>query len=228
MCRAEFWAILVAMSGKRWRQLTLWLHVVCSVGWLSQALALLVLTSLALGTADVAVRGSALTMAKHLDMALLAELANVSAFTGFVLAAATAWGFFRHWWVLVKFVITVVQLYLGIFALAGALREAARTGAPSVWLAVGAGLMAAAIAFQAWVSVAKPWAKTPWAGTGKLPTAPRWVFVLAVAAPVLDLTAGTALGYPLPAAEVLVLVTVLVRRSLAKDSPRKVPAALRA
>ncbi len=76
-------------------------------------------------------RDAATSMAHLLDGRLLGPMADASAFTGIMLAAATPWGFFRHWWVLAKFLITLVQLYLGIFllspALAGSLREGSAT-----------------------------------------------------------------------------------------------------
>jgi hypothetical protein len=210
--------------GHLWRQLTVWLHVITSVAWMGEALALASLLILSLTTHDQSVRVSAISMANHLDMTLLANLANASAFTGFFLAAATPWGFFRHWWVLAKFAITVIQLYLGIFVLSGALRDAvldARTGAPApAALALGTCLMAGALAFQAWLSVPKPWGRTPWAAQGargkaaKLPTAPEWMFALAVLAVVADLAAAAMLGYPAPVFSLLVLAVRLVQRRM--------------
>jgi len=204
------------MGKKTWRQLTVWLHVITSVGWMGQALALFTFLVISRTTDDGAIRVAATSMAHEIDSLLLAPLANASAFTGFMLAAATAWGFTRHWWVLAKFVITLVQLYAGIFLLSGALRDsvvAARAGDPEpapLALAAGTALMASALAFQAWLSVAKPWGK---ARTGpKLPVAPTWVFVAAVAAPVADITVGLLLGYPLPALSLIVLIVQLVRR----------------
>ncbi|MGB2568860.1 hypothetical protein ACPFP2_10465 [Micromonospora citrea] len=206
---------------RRWRQLTVWLHVVTSVGWMAQALAIFVLLVTSLTTQSRAVAESATSMAQVLDGRLLAPLANASAFTGFMLAAATPWGFVRHWWVLVKFAITLVQLYLGIFVLGGALEEsvsAAATGAsgPAVPLAVGSALMAGAIAFQAWVSVAKPWSTTRWMPADRrrvsAETAPRWVFVATVAGVVADLTVAAVLGHPAPLVSLTILATWLVLR----------------
>ncbi|MEV6912605.1 hypothetical protein [Amycolatopsis sp. NPDC051071] len=219
------------MGTKTWRQLTVWLHVISSVGWMGQALALFTLLAISHGSEDNAVRVAATSMAHEIDSLLLAPLANASAFTGFMLAAATAWGFTRHWWVLAKFVITLVQLHAGIFLLSGALRDsvaAARAGIPepaSTTLIAGTGLMASAIAFQAWLSVAKPWGK---ARTGaKPPTAPRWVFVAAVAAPLADITVGLLVGYPLPALSLIVLGVRLTSRrrelrpqAVAESAPR--------
>ncbi|OXM49836.1 hypothetical protein [Amycolatopsis alba] len=202
------------MGKKTWRQLTVWLHVITSVGWMGQALALFTLLAISRTTEDDAIRVAATSMAHEIDSLLLAPLANASAFTGFMLAAATAWGFARHWWVLAKFAITLVQLYAGIFLLSGALQDsvvAARVGEPApVALVAGTALMASALAFQAWLSVAKPWGKVR---TGpKLPVAPTWMFVAAVAAPLIDITVGLLLGYPLPALSLVVLIVQLVRR----------------
>ncbi|EME57692.1 hypothetical protein [Amycolatopsis decaplanina] len=204
------------MGTKTWRQLTVWLHVITSVGWMGQALALFTLLAISRASEDGEIRVAATSMAHEIDSLLLAPLANASAFTGFMLAAATAWGFTRHWWVLAKFAITLVQLYAGIFLLSGALQDsvvAARAGDPApVALVAGTALMASALAFQAWLSVAKPWGKVR--SGAKLPTAPAWVFVAAVLAPLADITVGLFLGYPLPALSLLVLIGQLVRRRL--------------
>jgi hypothetical protein len=235
MCPCPGSASLDAVTSKtspRWRQAVVWLHVVSSVAWMSQALALMVLMLLTLTRPAVA--PAATSMAEELDSVLLAPMANVSAFTGLLLAGATAWGFFRHWWVLTKFVLTLVQLYAGIFLLSPALRESAGT-ATGTWLQVaGTALKASALAFQAWLSVAKPWKKTPWSPAAKPPTAPTWVFGAGIVAPVVDVAAGIALGYPLPALSLVTLIVVLgpeqrgrrrrARRPSAR-SPRSAPAA---
>jgi len=194
------------MTGKRWRQLALWLHVVSGVAWMAQALALFSL--LTYGLARPEQLPAATDMADRIDMTLLAQMANVSTFTGFMLAAATAWGFFKHWWVLAKFLISTAQLYIGIFVLSPSLRASEASPA----MAVGAALMASAIAFQAWLSVAKPWGRTPlWR---KLPTAPAWVFAATALIPLADLAIGYALGFPLPALSALFLVGYVARRSM--------------
>lgn len=202
------------------------MHVVTSVGWMGQAATLCLLLAVAMATDDPQTRTSAVSMAHLLDGRLLAPMANASAFTGFMLAAATPWGYFRHWWVLVKFAITIVQLYLGIFVLSNALNDAdaaaaAGTSGPTGALVVGSGLMAGAIAFQAWLSTTKPWPQTPWtAGQPKArgsapPIAPRSVFVVTVLAAAGDLTVTLIVGDPTPLLSLLTLgvwLTVRTRR----------------
>jgi hypothetical protein len=92
------------------------------------------------------------SMARAVDGRLLGPMADASAFTAIMLAAAIPWGFFRHWWVLTKFAITLVQLYLGIFLLSPTLAHSASTG-PSLAQVVGTALMASAIAFQGWLVI---------------------------------------------------------------------------
>lgn len=158
-------------------------------------------------------------MAELLDEQVLVAFANTSAFTGFMLSALTAWGYFRHWWVLVKFVITVGQLYVGVFVLSALLADAVRAAepggsGPGLRLVVPTVLMCSAIAFQAWLSIAKPGKRTPWAGAAKPPTAPAWHFGVAAAVPVLDYLLGTfVLGKPLPALSLLVAIGYPIWRS---------------
>jgi hypothetical protein len=218
--------VMASRSVRPWRQLALWLHVITSVAWMTQALTLCVLLSVCLATDDQAVRVSTTSAAELLDNRLLAPMANASAFTGFMLAAATPWGFFRHWWVLTKFAITVVQLNLGIFVLSSALAETAETagaGGTAGRMAVAGALMSSAIAFQAWLSIAKPWSRTPWAARDRRPasgdTAPRWVFVVTVVVGLVDLATALAIGHPAPLFSLVTLGVWLVLRRRRAGTP---------
>ena len=206
---------IAAPSLRTWRQLTVWMHILTSVGWMS--LAAVMAVSLGLAVGDPGARLGALSTAHHLDQTLLAPLAVGSALTGIVLSAATAFGFFHHWWVTVKFAITITQLYLGIFVISDALDAALRAPGsppPPAGLILGSLLMVGAIAFQAWVSVAKPWGRTPRsAGRVRPPAGPRWVLAATVVAVPVDLAVGIGSGHPRPLAAVLVLVVVLADRA---------------
>ena len=192
-----------------WRRLAVWMHILTSVGWMTCAIVLFALLVPAL-SGDAA---WAITAAHHIDTQLLAALANASAATGIVLALATPWGLTLHRWVLVKLVITVVQLVAGIVLLSAALNTAAETLEVSFPLVAGTALMAAAIAFQAWLSVAKPGRRR---GTRKPPTAPAWVFATAVLAPLLDATLGLVLGFPSPLFAILAIALAATARIQAR------------
>ncbi|MDR7277035.1 hypothetical protein [Catenuloplanes atrovinosus] len=206
---------------KRWRQLTVWLHVLSSAGWMAQAMALCVMLATGLASDDPAVRTASTAMSLATDGRLLAPMAGVSAFTGIVLSAATPWGFFRHWWVLTKFAITLVQLYAGIFLLSPQLAESAVTG-PAPAQVAGTALMASAIAFQGWLSIAKPWGTVRGRRRGG-GTAPAWVFAAAVTGGLLDLLLALILGHPAPLLSIVLLVVILAARRGWTDGRDRVP-----
>ncbi|MFG1918382.1 hypothetical protein [Micromonospora sp. NPDC048898] len=209
---------------RRWRQLTVWLHILTSVGWMAQAMALCVLLAVGLATDDVVVRDAATAMAHRIDGRLLAPMAGVSVCTGIVLAAATPWGFFLHWWVLTKFTISMIQVYAGIFVLSPAL-TGSLTGGPSLGLVIGTALMAGAIAFQGWVSIRKPWGRVRRAQRGTAPTGPGWIFAATVLGGVAELSIALVLGHPLPLLSVILIVLVLVSRRRWPGGRRGRPAA---
>ncbi|WP_246170319.1 hypothetical protein [Pseudonocardia hierapolitana] len=211
-------------NDRTWRQLTVWLHVVTSLGWMALALTLLAL--LALSVSDPAHAASATAMAHFLDTVLLAPLANASASTGLVLSLGTAWGLIHQRWVLTKFALTLGQLYAGIFLLSDALGETAATVHAEPALVAGTAAMAGALGFQAWLSVTKPWPRTRWArhrDTGRpvrLPTAPAALFAAAVLAPLVDIAVGTVVGFPTPVLSLLSVVAAAVVRRRALRAPR--------
>lgn len=196
---------------KRWRQLTVWLHILTSAGWMAQVMTLSVLLAVGLAADDPSVRNAATSMAYAVDGRLVGPMADASAFTGIMLAAATPWGFLRHWWVLAKFAITLVQLYLGIFLLSPTLASSVTAG-PSPVQIVGTVLMAGAIAFQGWLSVAKPWGTVRGRRRTAAGTAPPWVFAATVLGGLADLALALAIGHPLPLLSLILLAVGLIRR----------------
>lgn len=193
------------------RHLLLWIHVLSSVCWMSQTLAMAVLM---LSPGD----GGAVA-AHVLDTTVLVVSANVSAMSGFLLSATTPWGFFLHWWVLVKFAITVSQLVVGIAVLSPALDSAARAReVASAGLLASTVLMATLIAFQGWLSIAKPWSRVPRRSRGKAPVPGPAVRVAAPVAVLANVGVFVVVGQPIPLCSALVLVAALVGRRSAGTS----------
>ncbi|WP_316574883.1 hypothetical protein [Nocardia canadensis] len=92
------------------------------------------------------------TTAELLDRTVLVYSANTAAFNGLLLAAVTSWGYFYRWWFCMKFVLSIGQLYLGIFVQSSAMHETVRatrdgTDGPATTLAWTAALMAGVPAF---------------------------------------------------------------------------------
>jgi hypothetical protein len=89
------------------RKLALTAHVVTSVGWLGAVMVFLALAVVGLSSADVRlVRGAYLAMGVA-GWYVIVPLCLASLATGIVQSLASKWGLFRHYWVLIKLVLTV-------------------------------------------------------------------------------------------------------------------------
>lgn len=89
------------------RKFALTAHVTSSVGWLGAVVAYLVLVVAALTSQDAQRVGAAWIAMELTGWYAIVPLALASVFTGLVNALGTPWGLFRHYWVLVKFLLTV-------------------------------------------------------------------------------------------------------------------------
>ena len=89
------------------RRLALTAHITCSVGWLGAVAAFLALAVAALTSQDPQrVRSADLAM----DLTawfVIVPLCFASLLTGLVSSLGTSWGLFRHYWVLVKLLLTI-------------------------------------------------------------------------------------------------------------------------
>jgi hypothetical protein len=108
----------------RWRKLLLTVHVAGSVGLLGVDT-----TVVALGVAGL--RGSdprtVYPAADLIGGALLLPLVLIALTSGVALSLLTPWGLMRHWWVAVKFALTVAGTVLAVLVLTPALGDAAQS-----------------------------------------------------------------------------------------------------
>ncbi len=108
------------------RRLTLTAHVTSSVGWLGAVAGFLVLSIAGLTSQDAEiVRGAYLAM-NLLGQFLIVPLSLAALLTGLVQSLGTHWGLFRHYWVLVKFTLTIGATFLLLLHQFTAVAEAAR------------------------------------------------------------------------------------------------------
>jgi hypothetical protein len=156
----------------RLRKFALTAHVTSSVGWLGtvasfQALAIAAVTSREPET----VRSFYLGM-ELIGWYIIIPFCVASLVTGLVMSLGTPWGLFRHYWVLVKFLITVISalILFGFTQTLTSLGEMAADPTLSVSelgnlkqspvLHSGGGLLAIFVATM--LAVYKPWGMTPY------------------------------------------------------------------
>lgn len=95
------------MFSPRTRDLALTAHVVSSVGWLGAVLVFLVIAISGLTAEDHVARASYASM-QIVAWRVIVPLCFASFATGIVQSLGTKWGLFRHYWVVIKLVITVI------------------------------------------------------------------------------------------------------------------------
>jgi hypothetical protein len=154
----------------RLRKLALTAHVTSSVGWLGA-----VAGFLALAIAAQTSRGPATVRGAYVAMELtgwyvIVPFCLAALVTGLVMSLGTRWGLFRHYWVLVKLLITVIAalILFGFTQTLGSLGELATNPALSIdelrnlnqspALHSGGGLLALLVTTV--VAVFKPWGMT--------------------------------------------------------------------
>jgi hypothetical protein len=89
------------------RKFALSAHLTFSIGWIGAVLAYLALGVAAVSSDDVQTIRAAWTAMELTGWFVIVPLAVASLLTGLVMAFGTKWGLFRHYWVLISFVLTV-------------------------------------------------------------------------------------------------------------------------
>jgi hypothetical protein len=153
----------------RLRKFTLTAHVTFSVGWLGAVVAYLALAIAALTTPIAQTVHAAYLAMELTGWFVIVPLAFAALLTGLVQSLGTEWGLFRHYWVLLKFLLTVFATIIlllhmptvSYFAgLAAEPDSAHRGGLPSELLHAGGGLLV--LLATTTLSVYKPRGMTPY------------------------------------------------------------------
>lgn len=156
----------------RFRKLALLTHITFSVGWFGAIAAYM-----ALAIAGLASHEDRIVRAAYLSMNLIGWFVIVpfslaALLSGLVQSLSTQWGLFRHWWIAVKLVLTVVAVIIllrhmeAVSRLARMAAEATPFGggfrAQQIALLVhpSGGLLVLLAAMT--LSVFKPWGMTPY------------------------------------------------------------------
>jgi hypothetical protein len=112
------------------RKAVLTTHVVTSVGWLGAVVAYLALDVVAVTSKDVDVVRAAFLAMELVVAGAVVPLALASVVIGVVNALGTSWGLVRHYWVVVKLLLTLVAMAVLLLQVPTIrfLAEAARSG----------------------------------------------------------------------------------------------------
>jgi hypothetical protein len=89
------------------RRLVLTAHITASVGWLGAAAAYLVLAVDVMASQDARTVRATVPAMESIVWYVVVPFAFASLLTGLVQALGTAWGLFRHYWVITKLLINV-------------------------------------------------------------------------------------------------------------------------
>ena len=152
------------------RKFALTAHVTTSVGWLGAVAAFLALAVAGLTSQDAQMVRAAYLAMELTAWSIIVPLSLASPLTGLVQSLGTPWGLFRHYWVLIKFLITIVAafilfLYTRTLTHLGALAADTTLSVddlrnPSPVLHAGAALLALLVTTA--LSVYKPRGMTPY------------------------------------------------------------------
>lgn len=89
------------------RKLALSVHLICSVGWIGAVVSYLGLGTAAVSTSDVQTIRAAWVGMEVIGWFVIVPLAVSSLATGVIMSLGTKWGLYRHYWVMISFVLTL-------------------------------------------------------------------------------------------------------------------------
>jgi hypothetical protein len=146
----------------RWRKAVLTAHVVTAVGWLGVDLVLLTFGIAGLSGADPDLVYPAQSFIGRM---LFTPLSVLVWLVGVVNAVLTPWGLLKHWWVLVKLLLTTLMLGLVLFLLYPGLAQAGDLagelpGRDRVNMVVAPSVSTSLLIFATVLSTYKPWGRT--------------------------------------------------------------------
>src|SRR5215472_14496436 len=89
------------------RKFVLTAHIVFSVGWLGTILPYLALAITGLTTGEPQMARAAYLSMEVIGWFVILPISLAALLSGLVQSLGSQWGLFRHWWILVKFLLTI-------------------------------------------------------------------------------------------------------------------------
>src|SRR5918999_2105907 len=156
----------------RLRKFALTAHIAFSVGWLGAVVAYLALAIAGLTSHDAQMVRAAYLSIELIGWFVIVPFSLAALLTGLVQSLGTQWGLFRHYWILVKFLLTsagtlVLLLHMpAVSRMAELAAEATFSGADfralGIQLVVHAAGGLLVLLAATTLSVYKPWGMTPY------------------------------------------------------------------
>lgn len=114
------------------RRALLAVHLTCSVGWIGAVVAYLALGVSAVTSQDAASVRAAWIAMDVTGWSAIVPLAIAALLTGVLMAVGTPWGLFRHYWVVISLLLTVLATVVLVLHMptVSAVAALARTGDP--------------------------------------------------------------------------------------------------
>lgn len=97
------------------RRFALTAHITFSVGWIGAVIAYLVLDVTVATNQDAQVLRASYPAMALITRYAIVPLALASLLTGIIMSLGTKWGLFRHYWVLISLVLTIVAIIVLLF-----------------------------------------------------------------------------------------------------------------
>lgn len=90
------------------RKFALTVHITTSVGWLGAIAGFLVLAIAGLTSQDAQIVRAAYLAMELITRYVIVPMSFASLLSGIIQSLGTQWGLFRHYWVLIKFLLTII------------------------------------------------------------------------------------------------------------------------
>jgi hypothetical protein len=156
----------------RLRRFALTAHITASVGWIGADAAFLALAIAGLTSQDAQMVRAAYLAMRLTAWFVIVPLSLASLLTGLVQALGTKWGLFRHYWILIKFLIAILAIIVllihtqPIGLMAGAAAKTTLSSAtlrqPRIQLVVAAAAGLLVLLVATTLAVYKPRGLTPY------------------------------------------------------------------
>jgi hypothetical protein len=177
------WRLTPAM-----RKSVMVLHAITGIGWMGVDIALFVLLITARTTDDATLVVSGFNAIRIIVPVAVPPLSLGILVTGLILGWGTPWGLVRHWWVLVKLILSLIMtvlVFLSLVPAASSIPVLSATPMSADAVRAGLGSLPTQLMFPPIVSflmlgvatilsIFKPWRRTPWSReTSSVRTAER-------------------------------------------------------